>query len=81
MDRIERAIERVVERMLAVYARELTHEEEAYKVDQNELRAAFQEAVETDTLEGFAAQYGQDEVEKQFRLSLERVRARRNGHE
>ena len=76
MDRLERAINRVVDRMVAVYERELQHEAEAYKLDQAMMRAEYRDGAQTEEgMMGFGQKYGQAELDKQIKLSLKRVQA------
>mgnify|MGYP001592944670 FL=1 len=53
MDRLERAINRVVERMVAVYEAELAHERDSNKLSQDKLRDEYQAA--SQTMEGMDA--------------------------
>ncbi len=75
MDRLEAAIDRAVQRMMAVHERDIAHDQEAYALSQDQLLKEWREAVQSDEgVAAFKAAHGEDGWRRQRELAMQRAR-------
>lgn len=75
MDRLNAAIERAVQRMIAVHERDMAADQEALAIGQDQLLAEWREAVQSDEgVAAFKAAHGEDGWRRQINLAMQRAR-------